>query len=202
MIQYEGMKAEENQNVKKMLPAGAYVAKVSGVKIEGTAPDQQLAIVMDISEGPWAGFFLKQFTAAKNRGSQYPIKYKGVLRMRIPNPDNPNAQYPESDLRRFNDAIYRFEKSNSGFRWDGDENKLAGLTVGISVQEDSYNGRPFTKIARLETADEVRQGMVKPMEPKRHDEERPADPTPAPMVDRRSGMQQVDTEELPWDVNI
>ena len=198
MINYEGMKSEENQSAKKQLPAGAYVAKVSGVKIEGEAPDQRLAIVMDVSEGEYAGFFMRQYNAARAReNQQFPVKYKGVLRIRIPNPKNKRAMYPETDIRRFNDMIFRFEASNPGFRWEGDETKLAGLTVGISVQEASYNGSVFTKIARLEKADDVRQGLVKPMPPRRSDSQ--PDPTPAPAVDQRSGMQEVETEELPWE---
>lgn len=201
MIKYEGMKSEENQGTKKYLPVGAYVAKVSGVKIEGEEPDQRLAIVMDVAEGEYKGFFMQQFNAARARGNQqFPVKYKGVLRIRIPNQANKRALYPESDIRRFNDMIFRFEASNPGFHWEGDENKLVGLMVGISMQEASLNGNTFTKIARLESVNDVRSGLVRPMPPRRDDNQ--PDPTPAPQVDQRSGMQKVDTEQLPWEVNI
>lgn len=197
MIQYEGMKAQESGNNNRgQLPVGAYVAKVLGARVTGEEPDQRLEIMLDIAEGPFTDFYMNKFTAAKQRGSNYEIRYKGLMNMRIPNPENKNALYPESDIRRFNDMIYRFEKSNEGFHWDGDESRLADLLVGISVQEDEFNGNRFTKPVRFEVAQDVRDGLVKPMAPRW---ERNSDPTKsAPMVDQRSGM-TVATEKLPWD---
>ena len=196
MINYQGMRAEESGNNKRQLPVGAYVAKVLGARIEGEEPDQRLEVMIDIAEGPYKDYFMNKFTAAKQRGSNYTINYKGIVRLRIPNENNPKALYPESDVRRFNDAIYRFEKSNEGFHWDGDESRLADLLVGISVQEDEFNGNRFTKPVRFEVAQDVRDGLVKPMAPRW---ERNSDPTKsAPMVDQRSGM-TVATEKLPWD---
>ena len=144
---------------------------------------------------------MTKFKADKDKFGDNPnieVKYKGVIRVRIPNPDNQNARYPESDIRRFNDMIWRFEKSNveQGFHWDGDETKLKGLLVGISVQEDIYNGKPFTKPVRFETVDDVRQGKVKVMAPRQRGETA-ENPTNAPMIDQRSNMQIV-TEELPF----
>lgn len=196
MIKFEGMKAQESSgNKNRQLPAGPYVAKVMGARITGNEPDQRLEVMFDIEEGPYAGFFMNKFQNAKERGSNYEIRYKGIISLRIPNPDNPNAMYPESDIRRFNDMIYRFEKSNDGFHWDGDEGKLTGLTVGISVQEDEYNGNRFTKPVRFEVAQDVRDGLVKPMAPRW---ERNGNPTNGPMKDQTSGMSIV-TEKLPWD---
>ena len=197
MIQYEGMKAQESGNNNRgQLPVGAYVAKVLGARVTGEEPDQRLEIMLDIAEGPFTDFYMNKFTAAKQRGSNYEIRYKGLMNLRIPNPENKNALYPESDIRRFNDMIYRFEKSNEGFHWDGDESRLADLLVGISVQEDEFNGNRFTKPVRFEVAQDVRDGLVKPMAPRW---EKNSDPTKsAPMVDQRSGM-TVATEKLPWD---
>ena len=199
MIRYEGMKSEESKGAVKTLPAGPYVAKVLNTSIIGKEPDQQLAVVIDIWEGDYAGWYRTKFKADKEKGSNFEIKYKGVIRIRIPNPDNTNARYPESDIRRFNDMIWRFEKSNDGFHWDGDETKLKGLLIGVSVQEDTYNGKPFTKPARFEIVDDVRQGKVKVMAPRQR-EEASENPTNAPMMDQRSGMQMVNTDELPFPV--
>ena len=197
MIKYEGMEAKESsKGGNSQLPVGAYVAKVLGARVIGLAPDQQLEVMLDIAEGPYTDFYMNKFTAAKQRGSNYEIKYKGIMKFRIPNPNNKKALYPESDKERFNDLIYRFEASNDGFHWDGDENRLTDLLVGVSVQEDEYNGNKFTKPARLETAQAVRNGEVAPMRPKW--EKNNTDPTPAPMVDQRSGM-TIATEKLPWD---
>jgi hypothetical protein len=195
MIQYDGMKAQESSSTVKQLPAGPYVAKVLGARVIGTEPDQQLEVMLDIAEGPFTDFYMNKFAAAKERGSNYEVRYKGLMKFRIPNPDNKNAMYPESDRRRFNDLIARFQNSNEGFVWDGDESRLTDLLVGVSVQEDEFNGNKFTKPVRLENAQDVRDGKVKTMAPKW---EKSADPTKAPMVDQRSGMKVV-KEKLPWD---
>ena len=182
MIKYDGMKSEEQQNNNVgQLPAGPYVAKVIDAKIEGTEPDQQLKIAVDVSEGPFEGFFMKKFNAQKASGSQYgEAKYKGVIKLRIPNPNNKNALYPDSDKRRFNDMLYRFEKSNPGAQLYGqngfDEQRLKGLTVGISMQDDEFNGNAFTRIARFEIADDVRQGLVKVMAPRKRKDQESAAP--------------------------
>lgn len=202
MIRFDGMKAEESKGgFIKHLPVGAYVGIVKNTRIEGKAPDQQLAIMLDVSEGDFAGFYTQKYLAQKERGGNYPVQYKGILRLRIPNPDNTRAQYPETDQRRFNDMIAKFQNSNDGvilYNDDGfDETKLPGLTIGFSTQEDAYNGSTFTKIARLENAEDVRLGKVTPMEPRRRDEANPT--TPAPMMDQQSGMMQVNTVALPWD---
>ena len=202
MIRYSGMEAKESSNNSRQLPAGPYVCKVLNVRIEGKEPDQRLAVMIDISEGLYAGYWTTKYNAQKERGSNYDIKYKGIIRLRIPNPDNKNAQYPESDMRRFNDMIARFQNSNPGvelYSADGfDETRLKGLTVGVSVQEDSFNGAVFTRPVRFENADDVRNGLVKVMEPRKRDDE---NPTSGPMTDQQTGMAVVNTEKLPWDAN-
>ena len=204
MIKFKGMQAQESGNKGgNQLPVGAYVCQVIDARIEGQEPDQRLAILMDICEGEHKGFYMSRFNAQKKRYEdgklQYKPKYKGCLRLRIPNPNNKTAQYPETDMRKFNDMLAKFENSNpktefyneNGF----DEALLKGKFIGINVGDDEYNGNSFTKIYRLENVEDVRQGLVKPIE------RNAPDPTPAPMVDQRSQMEIVNTEQLPWDVN-
>ena len=206
MIKYEGMKAEESSGGNNMgqLPVGAYVGYCSGARIDGKAPDQSLILALDVLEGKYKDFYHKKFNAAKESGSKYgDPKYKGTFRLRIPNPDNPNAQYPELDKRQMNDMIFRFEQSNPGFHWDGDENKLRGLSIGFSTQEDSYNGNTFTRIGRLESVDAVKAGTVTPMRPRRR---KGADAGTDPMslppsqvpTDPISGLPIVEDEPLPF----
>jgi len=201
MINYAGMKAEENKSEDfGQLPAGPYVAKCLKTEIDGLEPDQSLVLYLDVSEGEYKDFFRKKFDASKKAGSKYgEVKFKGVLRLRIPNSNNPHAQYPETDLRRFNDMIFRFEKSNPTFHWTGDETKLVGLTVGINMQEDEYNGNKFTRIGKLETAQDVMQGLVKGMKPrKRNEKGQQAQAAQAP-VDQQTGFPIVEPDdELPF----
>ena len=199
MIQYNGMKSEGIAKRPSQLPAGPYVAKVLDADVTGDAPDQQLLLWLDVAEGEYEDFFMKKYNAqVENSQGKYKPTFKGSFRLRIPNDSNPKAMYPESDVRRFNDLIYRFEKSNEGFHWDGNEKRLKGLLVGINMQPDEYNGSSFTRIGRLEIAGDVRKGIVKPMGPKKPREDS-LDPTMIPPVDSQSGMEVVKTEKLPWD---
>lgn len=199
MIRYQGMQAQESGNrIVKQLPAGPYVAKVLGARIIGNEPDQQLEIMIDIAEGAYTGFYMDKFSAQKQRESNYEVKYKGIMRIRIPNPENKRAMYPESDMKRFNDMIAKFQNSNEGvslYNDDGfDETKLTDLLIGISVQEDEYNGNKFTKPMRFENVSDVREGKVNVMSPRQRE-----NPTTGPMMDQKSGMMRVDTTPLPWD---
>lgn len=205
MIRYDGMKAEESKNESLgQLPVGAYVGYCVSAKIDGKAPDQSLVLALDVLEGPFKDFYHKKYNAAKESGSKFgDPKFKGTYRLRIPNPDNTNALYPELDKRTMNDMIWRFEKSNPGFHWDGDENKLRGLSIGFSTQEDSYNGNTFTRIGRLESVDAVKEGKVQPMAPrKRKNAGASADPMSLPPsqvpTDPISGLPIVEDEQLPF----
>ena len=204
MINFNGMRPEESgKRTSNQLPAGPYVCRVLEGRVEGDAPDQRLAVLFDVCEGQFKDWYMKRYTEQKKRYEdgklQYQPKYKGCIRLRIPNPDNKNAQYPESDQRRFNDMIARLQNSNPNTEFYSengfDETKMTGKLIGISVQEDEYNGAKFTKPVRFENVEDVRQGLVAVMPPKG---EQP-DPTNAPMKDQRSGMTVVNTEKLPWD---
>lgn len=193
MIAYNGMKSEAASGNVGQLPAGPYVAKILKVEVWGDEPDQQLVLKVDVSEGDQKDFFMNKFKAqSEKKDSKYEVKFKGVYKLRIPNENNTKAMFPDSDIRKMNDMIFRIEQSNPGFHWDGDEQKLKGLTVGINMVEDDYNGNAFTKIGRLEIAQDVRNGLVKPMKPRERKEE------PAPKVDPQTGFTAVETDELPF----
>lgn len=188
MIKFDGMKSEAFSTAYPMLPAGPYVAKIMTVKIDGTAPDQTLVLRMEITEGEHAGYFRAKYEHDQNSGGKFAPKYRGDFKLRIPNKDRQSSFENAyiSDLRKFNDATWRIEQSNPGYTWDGDETKLVGKTVGISMQEGSYNDRPFTSIARLETADDVRKGLVKVMNPRKpafSSDHQPAAPVYTPVDD-------------------
>lgn len=185
MKPFEGYKAEQQTTAAK-LPAGCYVAKILSAKVEGNEPDQQLKIAVDITEGEFTGFYKKQFDDLKAQPDlKYEPKYKGFLALQIPNSSNPNRQHTEWDLKSFNNAMWCIEQSNPGYRWDWNEARLKGLTVGINVREGVFNGNPFTKIGRFEVADDVRKGIAKPMKPmkERGTESAPVQPQFTPVDD-------------------
>ena len=193
MKAFNGFKSEAASKKPQPLPAGPYVAKIKAVKIEGLEPDQQLVLRVDVCEGEYTDYFLNRYKREKET-SKFEPKYKGDFKLRIPNDDNTRAMYPESDLRRFNDAIFRIESSTPGYHWDWTENGLVGLVVGINMQAGEYNGTAFTRIGRLETADDVRKGIVGTMRPK----EARGDAYDTPHIDQQSGFTAVETDELPF----
>ena len=197
MIQYNGMKSQVRGGFVRQLPAGPYVAKVLSVQVEGKAPAQRLEVYLDIAEGEFKDFWMKKYRAQKEKETpDRKVSYKGIMRVWVPNEQNKSRDF-DKDVVSFNDMIGRFVASNPGFEWDGEETKLAGKLIGISVQEDSFNGYQFTRPVRFEIVDDVRSGKVATLPPKQQDDQ--PDPTPAPAVDQRSGMQMVNTEQLPWD---
>lgn len=194
MKQFEGFKSEASAKKFPMLPADTYVAAIKNVKVDGQEPDQQLVLRLDIIEGDWAGYYTKRYeNDTQNAGFQqnYQAKYKGDLRIQIPNPDNSARNHPEWDIRTFNNAIWCIEKSNPGYKWDWKEAGLKGKTVGINVREGSFNGNPYTQIGRLEVADDVRKGIVPVMKPK-------ADRSTQEAAEPQGGFTVVETEELPF----
>lgn len=188
MKPFSGFKSEASSTKVGPLPAGPYVAVIKNVKIDGNDPDQQLVLRLDILEGEHKDYFTNRYKKESESGKFEP-RYKGDFRIRIPNENNTKAMYPESDLRRFNDAIYRLEKSNPGYTWDWDEKGLIGKVVGINMQEAEYNGSTFTRIGRLEIADDVRKGIVGHMKPKG---------APAGQNTQENGGFTQVNEQLPW----
>ena len=193
MKAFSGFKAEASGTNSRSLPAGAYVAKIKGVKIDGLEPDQQLVLRLDVAEGEYKDFFFNRFKRDQET-SKYEVKYKGDFSLRIPNDANTKAMYPDSDKKRFNDAIYRIEESNPGYHWDWNEQGLKGLLIGINMQNAEYNGYKFTKIGRLEIVDDVRNGSVQTMAPR----EPRGDADDRTFIDKQSGFVGIETEELPF----
>ena len=198
MKKVNGFKSEAPKTGYPMLPAGAYVCGIKNVKIDGQEPDQQLVLRLDIIEGEWAGYYTKRYehdsqNAGFNQG--YQAKYKGDFRIQIPDEANEKRQHIEWDLKNFNGSIWCIEQSNPGFKWDWNEAKLKGKIVGINVRGGSYNGSEYTQIGRLEVADDVRKGIVKPM--KRKPDTMGTVDNATPAADP-SGFTPVDTDELPF----
>lgn len=166
MISYEGMKAEASTAKYPMLPEGPQIAEIRGTNIEGAAPNQTLVIRVEVTEGEYKDYFTKRYQHDKEAGGQYEVRYKGDYRLRIPHPQS-SSQYPDTDKKRFNDAIYRIEKCNPDYHWDGDETRLKGLKIGINMQKGTYNGSEYTTIGRFEIIDDIRKGLVTAMRPKK-----------------------------------
>jgi hypothetical protein len=198
MAKINGFKSEAPSNSFPMLPVGAYVCGIKNVKIEGKAPDQQIVLRLDIIEGEQTAYYTKRYNHDTNAGGKYEVRYKGDFKIQIPDANNAKRQHPEWDLKTLNNSIWCIEASNPGFKWDGDTDhigELKGKLVGINVREGVYNGNTFTQIGKLETVDDVRQGLVKPMKPR---SDGSSLPQTAPAAADPSGFTPVETEELPF----
>ena len=193
MKRVNGFKSEAPMSAYPMLPAGAYVAVIKNVKVDGDEPDQQLVLRLEIIEGEWAGYYTKRYEhdTQNASGGGYKVKYKGDYRIQIPDERNTKRIHPEWDLRTLNNSIWCIEASNPGFHWDGEhEMDLKGKIVGINVRGGVYNMNPYTAIGRLEAADDVRNGVVKPMKPREDTANRPGG--------GQDGFTMVENEELPF----
>jgi len=194
MKAYNGFEKKVSGKAYEQLPAGPYVATIKAVHLEGQEPDQTLILRLDIAEGPYEGYYMKRYMSdSKRENAKYQAKYKGDFRLRVPNDENKKAMYPESDKKRFNDFVARIEASNPGYEWRWEENTLKGLQIGISVQEGTYNGSKYTRIARLEIVDDVRNGKVSIMPPRE-----PRGDAWEPPVDQQSGYAVVNDESVPF----
>lgn len=170
MINYGGEFESKKDVTVSNLPAGAYVGKILGAKVEtqniGGRDIDRLVLQMDVTEGEFANHYQKIYEAAK--GGQYPAKYKGVLRLNIPKAGD---QYEGMNKRILQGAAWALEQSNKGYHWDWDESKLKGLSVGFSVREADYlvedagelRTGTTTEIVKLESVEEVKAGQVKPV---------------------------------------
>lgn len=141
---------------RQKLPLDAYVCKVKQCKVVDTNYGEQLAMLFDIAEGEYAGYFQKDF--ASNTAQEK--KWRGVMRVWIPKDDG--SDNDEMTKRTFKGMTTSFERSNPGYQWDWNENSLAGKTVGILFRNEEYDYqgkqgwavRPF----RMISADTVRDG--------------------------------------------
>ena len=199
MAKINGFKSEAPSAAFPQLPVGAYVCGIKNVKIEGKAPDQQIVLRLDIIEGEQTAYFTKRYNHDTNAGGKYEVRYKGDYKIQIPDANNAKRQHPEWDLKTLNNSIWCIEQSNPGFRFDGDTDhigELKGKIVGINVRGGSYNGSEYTQIGRLEVADDVRKGIVKPM--KRKPDTMGTVDNAAPAAVDPSGFTPVDTDDLPF----
>lgn len=145
------------------LPAGGYVAKIMGAKVDKYTWGEVLVISFDIAEGEHKGFFAKQYRANTNEDK----KWKGNFRLTIP---QENDQYAESNKRTFGNAIWAIEESNPGYHWAWEEDTLKDKLVGVLFRnrewaiEDAKRGWSrgwTTECCTFISADEVRSGEFK-----------------------------------------
>lgn len=113
------------------LPAGAYVCQVKNVRyVAGeNGNSDMIEILFDITEGEQKDFFKKQYDSNTSEDK----KFKGRKSIYVPKDDG--SERDEWTKNSFAKWVNAFEDSNEGYKWDWNENKWKGLTVGIVFGE-------------------------------------------------------------------
>lgn len=192
----EGYNPQPKSTRLPPLPAGAYIGQIRQVKSEQKNGDDVITILLDVTEGEFAGYYMKQYNASK--GGQYEARYKGSYRLTWPGDDNPWAKSIRS---RFNGDIWAIEQSNPGYTFaDGtgnaDERTLKGKTVGFVVRDREWelNGETgmTTEIGCLCSVDDVKAGTAPKLRPRMIKRDA------APESSTVAGYETVHDEEFPF----
>lgn len=197
---FSGFKPSQPTGERLTLPAGIYEGHIIAARVDLVNNVQTLLLQLEIDKGEYAGFYKRQYEAAQ--GGQFPVKYKGVLRVQLP--DGVDPQHDGWRQHQLEGVVWALEDGNPGYHWDWDENKLRGLKVGLNVRERDYyyQGRSgtITEIGRLESIakmhstdpDERPKPMKKRELSEREKRQRDQDQSSA------TGFVEVESEELPW----
>lgn len=161
MKPFADFKAEYTEQKKsKPLPAGAYVGKVLGAKLENGNFGEKIVMQLDVTEGEYTNFFRKAWDDSAN--SSYGQKWKGTYRLSVPKDDG--SEQDAGRKRGFSSAMGAFEKSNPGYKWDWNEQSLKGKAIGFTVRDREYDVNGYqgmtTEIAFLCPVNLVRDGKV------------------------------------------
>lgn len=107
------------------LPIGGYVLKIMDARELTYSWGSVLKIDFDIAEGEQKGFYQKDYDSQ----TQEDKKWKGSFRLNIPKDDgSENDAWTKSKFKTVIEDV--IEASNSGYKWDWDEAKLKGKTIG------------------------------------------------------------------------
>lgn len=131
------------------LPLGAYVCQVKQCRVQDNDYGSQLAILFDISDGEYKGFYADDFAA----NTQKDKKWKGVLRIWLPKEDGSDKDELTKSILK--GMVTAFENSNLGYAWNWNEKTLEGKQIGILFRNEEweYEGksgwavRPFRAIS-------------------------------------------------------
>jgi hypothetical protein len=164
MKEPKGYKEATPYSDQERLPAGGYPITIKAAKVESMEWGEVLIIQFDIFEGEHKDFFKENYLSQ----TQEDRKWKGNLRVNLPKEDG--SEQDNWALRSLKTNMLALEDSNSGYRWNWDENSLKGLVCGALFRdkEYEYNGKTgfFTECFKLMDIEKVRTGNFKTPEPK------------------------------------
>lgn len=153
----------KKREVFSVLPAGGYVAKIKGVRVDGYNWGSVLVVAFDIAEGDYAGYFDKKYKSSTKEGK----KWQGTMRLIVP---DESSEYYTNNLSALEGFIWSVENSNNGYAWNWNESSLVGKMVGVIFREKEYEieGRTgwTTECAFTTDISSIRNGDFKIPKPK------------------------------------
>ena len=156
---YDDFKATKMGTGREILPAGGYVGEIKKAEVLKYSWGSKLVIAYDITEGEYAGFFMKDWQNNPNDDK----KWRGNLSMTLPMEDG-----SEQDVwkkRAIGNLAASLEESNPGYHWDWDENKLKGKKLGFLVREREWemNGKTgwTTEASSCTDVETIRSGKFR-----------------------------------------
>jgi len=156
--QYNGAKAQRRA-ARELLPAGGYVAKILDAKVQSYDFGDMLVLSFDITEGPYSGFFKRDYNANPNEDK----KWRGTFRLSIPKDDG--TERDEWSKNSFNGFIYSIEDSNPGYTWDWNETMLKGKMIGVLFRNKEWEFRGdhgwTTECCSVDAVSVIREGKFK-----------------------------------------
>ena len=124
MINVDISRVEEATNGPSLVPAGGYVTRI--INVENRADKEGLVVELDIADGEYVGYYEK---LNAERG------FWGLSTFR---------SYKEKALPFFKKFVMSVERSNDGYHWDRDEEKLIGKLIGAVLQHEEYEANDGT----------------------------------------------------------
>lgn len=159
MRKLNGYNAAQAYTDQQRLPVGGYVLKILNVDYQENSWGDVIVLSFDIEEGEHKGFYAANYRGQTGEDK----KWKGTYRLRVPKDDG--SEQDNWTMRRFKTVMLAFEDSNSGYRWNWDEQTLKGKLVGALFNNKEYelNGRHgfFTNCHSLVAAEKIRTGDFK-----------------------------------------
>lgn len=164
MKAFSGYEETQVYTEAKKLPVDGYVVEIQKAEVVEYDWGDVLALSYDIAEGEYQGFFLEQW----KENTQPDKKYKGVFRLNIPKDDG--SEKDEWSKRKFKTCATAIEESNTGYRWEWEEQTLVKKKVGMIFQDKEweYNGKTGMSAQpyAMTTVEKIREGNFKIPKPK------------------------------------
>jgi len=152
---YQESEAKEFGRYETLEP-GAYICKILKATEEKAKKSnaQMLVLRLDIAEGEKMGFYRNQFDKDTRLDKKWPCLYRQLV-------EGNSTPYFKGMIEN------HIEKSNPGYKFNFDENTLAGKLIGVIFGREEYRKEDGTtafsvKPIRTCSVDEVKAGIERP----------------------------------------